>query len=54
MSKEPKAMQEIHKIRENHFMRTKDMSVEQRVKETREKAKRIIKERNLKLKNGRD
>ncbi len=48
-TKEPKAMREIHKIREEHYLMTKDLSPKERVLETRRKAEEIIKKYNLKF-----
>jgi len=45
--KEPKSMEEIHKIREKHYRRTKNMSPDERVRETHRIVEKVLKERNL-------
>ncbi|MDQ1327114.1 MAG: hypothetical protein QG641_394 [Candidatus Poribacteria bacterium] len=48
--KESKVMEELHKIREKIYEEEKNMSIEERVKKTREESEKYIKEHNLKLK----
>ena len=45
--KEPKAMREIHKIREKIYEETKHLSAEERVKLIHERVDKFLKERNL-------
>lgn len=45
--KEPKAMREIHKIREKIYEETKHLSTEERVKLIHERVDNFLKERNL-------
>ncbi|MCX5866851.1 MAG: hypothetical protein NT009_05095 [Proteobacteria bacterium] len=46
-SKEPAAMREIHRIRERNYLRTKNLSVEKRIEQTRRIAQRVLKEFDL-------
>ena len=47
---ESKTMQELHKIREKIYEEEKNLSIEERIKKTREESEKYIKEHNLKLK----
>lgn len=44
MIKEPKAMQEIHNIRINHYEERKNLSLEERIRLTNERARNLAKE----------
>lgn len=44
MIKEPMAMQEIHNIRINHYEKRKNLSSEERVRLTNERARNLAKE----------
>jgi len=45
--KEPKAMEEIHEIRERHHRRTRNIPAEERVALTYEVVDEVLEERNL-------
>jgi len=47
---ESKTMQELHKIREKIYEEEKNLSIEERIKKTREESEKILREYNLKLK----
>jgi len=47
---EPKTMRELHKIRERIYEEEKDLSIEERIKKTREESDKILNEYNIKLK----
>ena len=49
MKNEPKALQEIHKIREEIYEDTKNMTPAERTKHASEMAKKIINKYNLKI-----
>lgn len=44
---EPRAMREIHKIREKHYKETKDLPAKERVALTHGIVKKVLKERNM-------
>ena len=46
---EPRAMKEIHKIREEIYEETKDMSIEEKVKYIRERTSKLLDERGIKI-----
>ena len=46
---EPRAMKEIHKIREEIYEETKDMSIEEKVKYIRERTSKVLDERGIKI-----
>jgi shikimate kinase len=46
-NREPQAMEEVHKIREAHYRKTKDMLPDERVKLTHAIVERILKEEKL-------
>ncbi|MDD5686664.1 MAG: hypothetical protein PHE88_02380 [Elusimicrobia bacterium] len=48
-NKEPKVMEEIHKIRARHYSSTKELSAKERMYETQSKAEEIIRKYNLKV-----
>jgi hypothetical protein len=48
--KESRVMEELHKIREKIYEEEKNLSIEERIKKTREESEKYIKEHNLKLK----
>ena len=50
MYKEPKPMQEIHKIQERLYEEEKGLSSEERIKKIHKEAKKAIKKYGLKLK----
>ena len=50
MKNEPKAMQEIHEIRESIYEETKNMSSKERAAFTRREAQEMIKKYGLKVK----
>ena len=50
MKNEPKALKEIHDIREKIYEETKNMTPEERVQHTRSEAQKLIKQYNLKIK----
>jgi len=45
--KEPKAMEEIHKIREKHYKGTKDMSAKERIALTHRIVEKVLRGRNM-------
>lgn len=47
---EPKTMQELHKIREEHYEATKNMSFDELMKSIEDEALKVKKEYNLKFK----
>ena len=49
MYKEPKAMEEIHKIREGLYEEEKKMSAKQLIRKTREEVDKIKKKYHLKI-----
>jgi len=52
MSNEPKAMREIHEIRESIYEETKNMSPEDRAALTRKDAQELINKYGLKIKQN--
>lgn len=48
-NKEPKTMRELHKIREDHSRRTKNIPLRKILEKTQEKAKEIEKKYHLDL-----
>ena len=50
MKNEPKALKEIHDIREKIYEETKNMTPEERVQHTRSEAQKLIKQYDLKIK----
>jgi hypothetical protein len=46
---ESKTMQELHKIREKIYEEEKNLSIEERIKKTREESEKILQEYNIKL-----
>ena len=50
MRNEPNAMREIHKIREDFYLETKNMSQEERAALTRKEAREIIEKYGLEVK----
>ena len=50
MMNEPKALKEIHVIREKIYEETKNMTLEERVKHTHSEAQKLIKQYNLNIK----
>ena len=51
MTNEPRAMQEIHKIREKIYEETKNMTAEERTEHTRREAQKLIEKHSLKFKS---
>lgn len=49
IEKEPEAMREIHKIREQMYEEMKDMSPQERIRKIKEEAEEFKKEYGLKL-----
>ena len=49
MMNKPKALKEIHDIREKIYEETKDMTPEEKVKYTHNEAQKLIKQYNLKV-----
>lgn len=49
MSKEPKTMAELHKIREEHYALTKKKTLNFVVREMERESKDIVKKHNLKI-----
>ena len=49
MSKEPKTMQELHKIREEHYERVKGMPLKEVMKQISAEAQAVMKKYGLKL-----
>ena len=47
---EPKTMQELHKIREEHYEATKNMSFDELMRSIEDEALKVKKEYNLKFK----
>ena len=50
MKNEPKALKEIHDIREKIYEETKNMTTEERVQHTHDEAQKLINQYNLKIK----
>ena len=50
MKNEPRALKEIHDIREKIYEETKNMTPEERVQHTSSEAQKLIKQYNLKIK----
>lgn len=49
--KEPRSLEEIHKIRKKHYEETKDMNIHQKMLYIKRKAERFKKENNIRLKS---
>ena len=47
---ESKTMQELHKVREKIYEEEKNLTIEERIKKTREESEKILQEYNIKLK----